>query len=201
MARAPEADPDWELVARVADGEIDAFEPLVACHQERLLRVCERLLGDREAARDATQEVFLKAFRKAGALEPQGRFFTWLYRVAVNHCLNRLRRRRLVRFVSFAGEREEGGGPAEPPAPGADPEQALAARRRWQATRRALGRLPETQRAVLVLARFEGLSYRQIAAALEITEAAVESRLFRALRALERAQESAPPGVDRGEER
>jgi RNA polymerase sigma-70 factor (ECF subfamily) len=191
---AAAADPGWEVLARVAAGDVEAFALLVEAHQQRLLRLCERLLGDLEEARDAVQEVFLKAFRKAGEFRPHGQVYTWLYRIAVNHCLNRLRRRRLVRFTRLAG-------PAGPddadlseidPADGApSPEEALAARRRWAATRRAIELLPAGQRAVLVLIRFEGLSYREAAEALGVTEGAVESRLFRAMRRLE-TQDSAP---------
>lgn len=185
------ADPGWDTLARVAAGETDAFAGLVAVHQERLLRLCERLLGDVEEARDATQEVFLKAFRKAGAFRPQGQVYTWLYRIAVNHCLNRLRRRRLVRFLRWDDPPEDADAPAfDPPDPAADPAAALEARRRWWATRRAIEKLPAGQRAVLILARFEGLSYRQIAEVLGITEGAVESRLFRAMRRIEAAQET-----------
>lgn len=175
---------DWELLARTARGDEGAFEVLVERHQDRLVRLCERLLQDREAALDATQEVFLKAFRKAGSLEPRGELYTWLYRVATNHCLNRLRRRRIVRFLPLFGESEERPRPPEPVAETPGPEEALTARRRWQETRRAMARLPDSQRAVLVLAKWEGLSAREIAATLGITEGAVESRLFRAMRRL-----------------
>jgi RNA polymerase sigma-70 factor (ECF subfamily) len=181
------ADPGWEALARVAAGDAAAFAALVDQHQRRLFRLCERLLGDAEEARDAVQEVFLKAFRKAGDFRPQGQVYTWLYRIAVNHCLNRLRRRRLVQFVRLSStpEGEEGEAPPFDPAdPAPDPAAALAARRRWQATRRAIARLPPNQQAVLVLVRFEGLSYRETAAALGITEGAVESRLVRAMRRL-----------------
>lgn len=194
-------DPDWELLARVAAGEGDAYLPLVERHQDRLLRLCERLLGDREEARDAVQEVFLKAFRHAGTARPRGQLFTWLYRIAVNHCLNRLRRRRLVRFFSLSpdpAERDETA-PFEPASEAPSAARELAARERWAATRRAIDRLPAGQRAVLVLAKFEGLSYRQIATALGITEGAVESRLVRALRRLEAAQESGATGVSGAE--
>ena len=185
------ADPGWELLARVAAGDVEAFAPLVESHQQRLLRLCERLLGDPEEARDAVQEVFLKAFRKAGDFRPRGQVYTWLYRIAVNHCLNRLRRRRLVRFTRL-GAPPELDRPETPEAPELDPadgapspEEALTARRRWAATRRAIAGLPANQRAVLVLIRFEGLSYREAADVLEVTEGAVESRLFRAMRRLE----------------
>jgi RNA polymerase sigma-70 factor, ECF subfamily len=189
--RQPAAtDPDWQILEKVAAGDADAFTVLVERHQERILRVCERLLHDREEARDAAQEVFLKAFRRAGSFRPQAQVSTWLYRIAVNHCLNRLRRRRIVRMVSFGAL---GGGEGEsawdPPGEEPDPHRQLAARERWRATREALARLPEGQRAVLVLARFEGLSYREIAEALGITVGAVESRLVRAMRTLERGRE------------
>src|SRR3954467_8745717 len=159
---AAAVDPGWEALARVAAGDAEAFAALVESHQERLLRLCERMLGDPEEARDAAQEVFLKAYRKAGEVRPQGQVYTWLYRIAVNHCLNRLRRRRLVRFTRLGGAAE----PHDPETPDLDPrdgapppEEALAARRRWAATRRAIEGLPANQRAVLVLIRFEGLSY------------------------------------------
>jgi RNA polymerase sigma-70 factor (ECF subfamily) len=188
-------DPGWEALARVAAGDVDAFAEVVEAHQERLLRLCERLLGDAEEARDTAQEVFLKAYRKAADFRPQGQVYTWLYRIATNLCLNKLRRRRLVRFVSWE-PREEGEAPAfDPPDHRPDPGAALAARERWRQTRKVIAQLPPNQRAVLVLARFEGLSYRQIAEVLGITEGAVESRLFRAMRRVETAQDSAASRV------
>ncbi len=195
---AGEVDADWDLLARAAGGDGDAFTALVERHQERLVGLCSRWLGDREEARDAAQEVFLKAFRHAGRVEPRGRLFTWLYRIAINHCLNQVRRRRIVRFFSFQGmgaDRHAGGGQEEaafdPPDDGPDAEAALLARERWQRTRECLDRLPENQRVVLLLARFEGLSGREIAETLGITEGAVESRLVRAMRRLAPQEERA----------
>jgi RNA polymerase sigma-70 factor, ECF subfamily len=194
-------DPGWEALARVAAGDAGAFALLVERHQERLLHLCERLLADVEEARDAAQEVFLRAFRKAGEVRPQGQVYTWLYRIAVNHCLNRLRRRKLVRFLRWEDPQAQDAPAFDPPDPGADPAAALDSRRRWQATRRAIGQLPENQRAVLVLVRFEGLSYKQAAEVLGITEGAVESRLFRAMRRIETAQEPAGSRVSNREGR
>ncbi|HKV08313.1 MAG TPA: RNA polymerase sigma factor [Thermoanaerobaculia bacterium] len=195
---AAAVDPGWDALARAAAGEADAFALVVERHQERLLRLCERLLGDLEEARDAAQEVFLKAYRNAAGARPEGQVYTWLYRIAVNHCLNKLRRRKIVRFLRWETP-EEGELPAfDPPDHGADPAAALEARRRWQATKRAIERLPENQRVVLILARFEGLPYRQIAQVLGITEGAVESRLVRAMRRIEAAQENEASTVSRG---
>jgi RNA polymerase sigma-70 factor (ECF subfamily) len=191
LVREGTSDPDWDLVARVAAGDREAFGELVERHHRRLLRVCERLLGDAEEARDAVQEVFLKVMVKAGAFRPRALVSTWLYRVAVNHCLNVLRRRRLRRWVSLsASEDEEAAPPPELAEQRADPHRELDARRRWGRVEQAIGALPPSQRAVLVLARFEELSYKEIAETLGITLGAVESRLFRAMRALERAQEA-----------
>ncbi len=190
-----EPDPDRGLLERVAEGDVDSFGVLVERHERRLFALCERMLQNREEARDAAQEVFLKAFRKAGSYRPRGKVYTWLYRIAVNHCLNLLRRRRLAQFLSFG----EVGGPsdADDPRPEFEPEdsapgaeQRLEARRRWRRTRVLIDALPANQRAVLVLAKFEGLSYRRIAEVLEISEGAVESRLFRAMQRLRKAQET-----------
>lgn len=186
-------DPDRGILSRVADGDVESFGVFVGRHQNRLHRLCERMLHDPEEARDATQEIFLKVFRKAGSFRPQGKVGTWLYRIAMNHCLNRIRRRKVVQFFSLGevgrGEQDQAMG-FDPPdqAPGA--EEVLAAREDWQRTQRVITTLPANQRAVLVLAKLEGLSYRQIAEVLEITEGAVESRLFRAMRKLTRMQES-----------
>lgn len=146
--------------------------------------------------------MFLKAFRKAGGFEPRAQVSTWLYRIAVNHCLNLLRRRRLARLLQWGGgagggDDEERAPAFDPPDEAADPETALAARRRWQRVRRAVDALPPGQRAVLVLVRFEGLAYKEAAEALGISLGAVESRLMRALRHLDAAlaQGSAAGGV------
>lgn len=197
---AGDVDADWELLARAAGGDGDAFAALVRGHQERLVGLCARWLGDREEARDAAQEVFLKAFRHASRVEPRGRFFTWLYRIAINHCLNQTRRRRIARFFSLQGLGgggqegsgvREGAGDFDPADDGPDAETALLARERWQRTRERLDRLPENQRVVVLLARFEGLSGREIAETLGITEGAVESRLVRAMRRLVPQEETA----------
>jgi RNA polymerase sigma-70 factor (ECF subfamily) len=189
LLRGETADPDWELLEQVAAGDEAAFAELVERHHRRLLRVCARLLGDPEEARDAVQEVLLKVLRKAGGFRPRALVSTWLYRIAVNHCLNLLRRRRLLRLLSLtpAGEGEEPA-TAEPAEARPDAHRELSGRQEWRATLRVIGSLPAGQRAVLVLARFEGLAYKEIAETLGITLGAVESRLVRAMRTLERAQ-------------
>jgi RNA polymerase sigma factor (sigma-70 family) len=183
-------DLDWQLLAAAAAGDGGAFTELVQRHQDRLVRLCERVLGDREEARDAAQEVFLKAYRNAGRVEPRGQLYTWLYRIALNHCFNRMRRRKIVRFFSLDRGRDGEEGetpPLDPVERRPDAEAELLARERWRRTRTAIDALPASQRSVLLLARFEGLSQREIAETLGITEGAVESRLVRAMRRLSEA--------------
>lgn len=194
-------DPDRGTLERVASGDFESFALLVDRHQQRLLRLCQSLLHDDEEARDAVQEVFLKAFRKAGRFRPRGQVYTWLYRIAVNHCLNRLRRHRIVRFLTFGemtGEADETRpSPFEPRDLHPGPERRLVDRQRWRAAKQQIARLPPGQRAVLVLAKIEGLSYRQIAEALGISEGAVESRLFRAMRTLSANRNPSRAGTQR----
>ncbi len=181
---------DWVLLARTHDGDEDAFHQIVERHQDRLIRLCERLLNNREEALDAAQEVFLKTYRKAGGLQQRGELYTWLYRVATNNCLNRLRRRKIVRFLPLSSDSREEARLTQPLDRAPRPDEVLESRQRWEATRQIIAALPEKQRTVLVLAKFEGLSYRQIAETLKISEGAVESRLFRAMRNIEKAQEN-----------
>ena len=185
IAEACDVDPDWALIARVAQGDDRAFTLLVERHQRRVLSTCDRLLGNPDLARDACQEVFLRLFKKAGQFKPNAKVSTWLYRIAVNYCLNRLRRRKIVQWFSLEPDNESV--PArEPVQPGADPETNALTRERWRATRQAIDTLPANQKSVLILAKFEGLSYREISEVLEISFGAVESRLFRAMRNLEK---------------
>lgn len=188
---------DWQLLSLTAGGDEDAFRRLVERHQDRLVGLCQRLLGDREEAMDAAQEVFLKTYGRAGSLEPKGELFTWMYRVATNHCLNRIRRRKLAQFLSLTADPEGEGANLDPADDAPDALATLESRRRWRKTRQEIEALPESQRVVLILARFEGLPYRQIGEILGISEGAVESRLFRAMRRLRGAQESAASGVSR----
>ena len=199
-AQVEEHDPDRGLLARVAGGDVESFGAFVGRHQEWLQQLCERMLHDPEDARDASQEVFLKVFRKAGSFQPRGKVSTWMYRIAMNHCLNRLRRRKVAQFFSLqaaSGGNQDDDNELDPPDRAPDAAQMLAAREQWKQTRELIASLPGNQRAVLVLAKLEGLSYPQIAEVLEISEGAVESRLFRAMKTLTRAQKSERTGSSR----
>ncbi len=156
------------LIGRCLDGDSAAFEPLVERYHAPLFRVAARLLGDREEARDATQTAFLKAYQALASCDRQRKFFSWIYRILVNECLNTLRGRRPMQVLD---------GSMAAPAGGGDPVELAEARGR---VRRALLQLTPEQRDVIVLRHFAEMRYEQVAGALGIAEKTVKSRLFSA---------------------
>jgi RNA polymerase sigma-70 factor, ECF subfamily len=158
---------DDQLIARCLEGDASAFEPLVERYRRPLYRVAVRLLGDREEARDATQTAFLKAYQSLGRCERGRRFFSWIYRILVNECLNTRRDRRRAEPL--------GDVPAPPAAP--DPVETSETCLR---VRQAVLRLPPDLRDVIILRHFAELSYDEAAAVLRIPSRTVKSRLFTA---------------------
>lgn len=183
---------EWRILRRVAEGEGEAFESIVSLYQDRVMAVCYRMLGSRAEAEDAAQEAFLKLYRKASQFKRGGKVFTLLYRIAVNHCLNKLRRRKIVQMVPFVRTRTSDSEDYEfdPVDEAPDPATVLMHRERWGWTKEAIEALPPAQKAVVVLTKFEGLSYKEAAKALNSTVSSVESRLFRAMRKLEISTQS-----------
>ena len=175
------------LVARLRAGDEAAFEELVRRQGGRMLAVTQRLLGNGEDARDAVQDAFLAAFRGLPRFEGQARLSTWLHRIAINAALMKLRTRRrhpeapidelLPRFDTDGHRIADA-----PPNLLADAEIDRAQQR--AAVRRALARLPESHRTVLVLRDVEELDTEESAAALGTTVGAVKTRLHRARQAL-----------------
>jgi RNA polymerase sigma-70 factor, ECF subfamily len=169
------ADPsDEELVRRHLSGDRAAFGTLVERHQGRVYNLAYRMLGRPEDAADAAQDVFVICFRKLGGFRGRSAFTTWLHRVAINVCHDALRRRGRE-LVTDQGE-------VEPP-PGPDHADASAAA---VDVHRALQRVPEEFRAVLVLHDVEGVPYEAIAEALGAPIGTVKSRLHRGRVALAR---------------
>jgi RNA polymerase sigma-70 factor, ECF subfamily len=165
---------DEELVRRFVGGERDAFAVLVERHQARVYNIAFRMLGGREDALDAAQDVFVTCLRKIHGFRGQSAFTTWLHRVTVNVCLDTLRRRRP----------EQPSGDELPETPVADPSDAAV-----QAVdvQRALLGVPEEFRMVLVLHDIQGQPYQTIAEILGAPVGTVKSRLHRGRVALGRA--------------
>jgi len=159
---------DSTLVARSVGGDDAAFEALVTRYQRVLFSVALRMLGEYADASDATQAAFVKAYQRLGSFDPQFRFFSWIYRILLNECLNAKRDRRTHGEI--------------PPglAAGVSPLEALDAAERRRRVQLALLALPVEYREVIVLRHFAGLSYDDIAATLGIPAKTVKSRIYTA---------------------
>jgi RNA polymerase sigma-70 factor (ECF subfamily) len=180
------------LDAHVA-GDHDAFTTLVRRHQDRLWAVALRTLGDREDAADALQEALISAYRSAGGYRGDAKVTTWLHRIVVNACLDRIRRNKVRPTVPMPDD----GGPV-------DPHDRLGDRETAMEIEAALATLPEEQRAALVLVDVQGLPVDDAAAALGVPSGTVKSRCARGrarlavrLRA-RRGDGFAPGSQDRG---
>ena len=177
IRRVPPMDHERELVDRAARGDLDAFAELVRAYERRVAAVLYRLLDDRRDVEEATQDVFVQAWRNLPRYRRKSRLFTWLYRIAVNEALMRKRRKRPQ--IQELDERA-----AAPP----DPEPGLG-----DVLVRELGALPFDQRAAVVLRDVEGLSNEEVAEALGISVAAAKSRIHRGRMQLRAALEEWEP--------
>ena len=169
---------DEDLLKRAAQGDEQAFEELVRRYQQAVFNTIYRYTGNRDDVQDLAQEVFVKVWRRAAQFKGRSKFSTWLYRIAVNHAINHRRKNRHP-HVSLDELSEQGSLP--------DPlivEPDWEKRRKVALVRRAVDELPERQRAALVLAQFEGRSYREIAEILGVSVSSVESLIWRARRGL-----------------
>jgi RNA polymerase sigma-70 factor (ECF subfamily) len=176
-----------QFIERLRAGEAAAFNRLVEERSGDIYALLFRLTEDREEARDLTQETFLQAFRHLAQFRGDSDLRTWLYRIAVNQARNRWRWwRRRRRDVTVSLDAPDGGGEDAPllasrigdPA-ASDPEQETLSRERERTLLRALNTLSRSYREVVVLRDIEGLSYEEVAQALEISVGTVKSRLSR----------------------
>jgi RNA polymerase sigma-70 factor, ECF subfamily len=158
-------------------------------YQKKVYGIAYRLCGfDPEEARDMAQEVFLQAFRNISQFEGRSRFSTWLYRVAVNACLDARRRRRrwIDMILPWRGKKEDGQDPADAldtiaaPEDGSDPVASVSNAELKRDVMKALRRLSEHQRTVFQLKVFQEMSIAEIAAVTGMAEGTVKSHLFRA---------------------
>ena len=167
---------DQELAARARAGDQDAFERLVLDNQNKVYSLAVRLVGDREEAADLAQEAFLKAWQNLPSFQGESSFSTWPYRL-------RRQKRRQETAPAVSLDDEEAGW-AEPADWEQDPHRKLEQSERGRALARGLERLPEYQRRPLVLRELSGLSYQEIAQALDLDLGTVKSRIARARLAL-----------------
>jgi RNA polymerase sigma-70 factor (ECF subfamily) len=172
---------DHELVDRCLRGDLEAFAPLVARYQKPLFNVALRMVRDREDARDITQTAFVKAYEKLRSFDRRHRFFSWIYRIAVNECLNFVSRRRPERPLL-----------ADVPAAD-DPQRDAEASELAARVQDALVTLTPDYRLVVILRHFLGLSYVEMSETLLIPEKTVRSRLYTARQRLAEVLRSPAP--------
>jgi RNA polymerase sigma-70 factor (ECF subfamily) len=175
---------DVELMLASRGGDERAFAVLVDRHRAAIVNLTYRYLGNRADAEDLAQDVFLRVHRARGSYRPEAKFTTWLYRIAVNACLNEVRNRK-SRPTFGAASLDGGHDPDRAPAAVTDPraEAPLEAAERAELhehVRAAVDALPERQRLALLLNKFHGLGYEELARAMEMTVPAVKSLLVRA---------------------
>lgn len=161
---------DAELLAAHTGGDPDAFGELVRRHQDRLWGVALRTLRDHDEAADAVQDALISAYRAAGRYRGEAAVTTWLHRIVVNACLDRLRRRRVRPTVELPGE-----GPGEP----VEPRDRVAERDTAIVVQDALAQLGEDQRAAITLVDLHGYAVAEAAEILGVPQGTVKSRCAR----------------------
>jgi RNA polymerase sigma-70 factor, ECF subfamily len=169
---------DAELVARVAESDTDALAQLYDRYSQAIYSLCLRIVRDRPAAEELTQEVFVRLWRSAASFEPgKGRVSTWLLRIAHNLALNEIRRRQSRPAIAPDTDWEVESARLSDPSVEGDPALSTWLRERAETIRQALAQLPQAQRQAIELAFFGGLSQAEIAAALGDPLGTVKSRI------------------------
>lgn len=165
---------DEELLSAHVAGDRDAFAELVRRHRDRLWAVAVRTLHDREEAADALQDALLKAYRSAAGFRGEAAVTTWLHRIVVNACLDRVRRRQARPTVPLPSNTvdHDGRPRPEPASPMIDHDTHLV-------VRQALAQLPEEQRSALILVDIQGYPVAEVAVILGVAEGTVKSRCSR----------------------
>ena len=171
---------EYLIVQRVLEGDTNAFEELVLEYEKKVYNAALRMLNNSEDAADMTQEAFIKTYNSLSGFRGDSKFSVWLTRIVSNLCLDFLRSRNRRPTVSLSMEDEDGEDVQLDIADTSQsPEQLLERSLTRESVRRGLQSLPEDYREILLLREIQGLSYDEIAAALDIEVGTVKSRIFR----------------------
>jgi RNA polymerase sigma-70 factor, ECF subfamily len=192
QARIREAEEDRVLIARAQQGDMAAFRQLVDRHQRRAFAIALALVRDENDARELVQDAFLRVFKGINSFQGGSSFFTWLYRIITNLSIDLIRKpgRQLVdideaRFDSE--ESREADFPLISRVDGADPADVVRRREIAKRLQTALDALPPYHRGVIVMREIEGLSYEEMAQAMNVSKGTIMSRLFHARQKLQKA--------------
>ncbi len=181
------AEDESDLLTRARGGDRSAFGALVRLYQRRVYAAALHVTGNHADAEDVAQETFVRAYRGLASFDGRADFFTWLYRIAINTALNRLRSGRRTRALADAGAAEVaqlGGKPEDLGTPRYAPDEQAALTQEVRTTLEAVAALSPTLRVTLLLATVEGLSHKQITAVLDVPEGTVAWRVNEARRLL-----------------
>jgi RNA polymerase sigma-70 factor (ECF subfamily) len=166
---------DIALMELIKRGDDKAFDLLLSRHQRSVYNLAYRFLNDEAEAEDITQEAFIRVFKASGTYSPEAKFTTWLYAIVKNLCFNSLRRKRTAHIVSIEEERLP-----EIPAQNIDPCETIDRQRLRTKVSCAVNALPENMRIAVILHKFHGLQYHEIAEILGCSLNAVKLRVHRA---------------------
>jgi len=181
------AELDKELVLRVQQGDKSAFDLLVLKYQHRIIQLVNRFVKDPSEAQDVAQEAFVKAYRALGNFRGDSAFYTWLYRIAINTAKNYLvsRSRRHSDYEVDLNDAEQIEGARQ--LKGLDtPDSLLMNDQIVEAIKEAIDGLPDEMKTAIMLREFEGMSYEEIAEAMDCPVGTVRSRIFRAREAIDK---------------
>lgn len=167
---------DQELIQRVIAGDSNSYRLLVERYQTLVYTIAHRMVRDRTEAEDLTQEIFLKAYRTLDSFREESSFKTWICKIATNRCID-WRRKHVPRQEQTAQVEEAERIPGDLDA---SPERVLLRLERQQEVQGLLEEMPEKYRSILLMYHFQGMSYKDIAKAQEISPRTVETRLYRA---------------------
>ncbi len=177
LNRSERRDPDYKLIEAIGIGDSKAFEALINKYRNPVLNFIYKYLGDRFGAEDLAQEVFLRVYRSAADFEPRGKVSTWIFKIAYNLSVNEIMRRKRICLLADSADEETG----EPGARNSvTPSDLLEEQELKDKLIAAIRRLPEKQRAALLLRVNDELSYSEISDVLSTTVPGVESLIFRA---------------------
>ena len=178
------SDPDNQLMQKAGSGDRAAFKELIKKNQGTVTGIIYRYTGNHNEVEDLAQDIFLKIYKAANSYVPRAQFKTWLYKVVANHCLNFFRSQKRKAFITSLDQsvsEEYNPHIQRTDAQKEQPEIILEQHELQIALKKALSELPERQRMAIILHRFEGLSYKEVADTLGSSLSAVESLIFRAM--------------------
>lgn len=167
---------DIKIIEHLKNGDEFIYKYVYDQYVRVVFSVCRKMTGSKEEAEDAAQDVFIKVFSSIDSFRADSKLSTWIYRISVNVCLNRQRRKKIIKFLSFDFWNEEN----ELTDENITPSKSIERSELQKIVRDAINELPAKQKTALILSRYEEKSYKEIAEIMEVSLSAVESLLFRA---------------------